>query len=73
MQGHNGAWQYAERTVLIQARNAAQALRRAKCLPGYKNGHRSYNGSSVLLVEKITSLEEPSGDRYGFNAQGLAG
>ena len=73
MQSRNGAGQYVERKVLIQAKNAAQALRMAECLPGYKNGHRSYNGSSVFLVEKITSLEEPYGDCYGFGAQGLAG
>jgi hypothetical protein len=51
--GHQGHKKYREKKVLIESRNAVEAMRIAKLLPGVKKGTSHYQGQNVLEVYPI--------------------
>lgn len=51
--GHQGHKKYREEKVLIESRNAVEAMRIAKLLPGVKKGIAHYQGQNVLEVYPI--------------------
>jgi|WetSurMetagenome_2_1015567.scaffolds.fasta_scaffold1491633_1 hypothetical protein len=51
--GHQGHKKYREEKVLIESRNAVEAMRIAKLLPGVKKGIANFQGQNVLEVYPI--------------------
>ncbi len=51
--GHQGHKKYQEKKVLVESRNAVEAMRIAKLLPGVKKGVSHYQGQNVLEVYPI--------------------
>lgn len=50
--GHAGSGQYIERSVMVRASSAVDAMDKAKRLRGVKKGRLMRNAASVLSVER---------------------
>lgn len=48
--GHVGSGRFVERYLWVRARNASEALNKAKRFPGVKKGQHYRSGRSVLEV-----------------------
>ncbi|MBN1516184.1 hypothetical protein JXA32_06410 [Candidatus Sumerlaeota bacterium] len=55
--GHVGSGKYVERPVFVWARDAMEAMQKAKSLGGVKKGRQKRTGSSVLEVQPADAAD----------------
>lgn len=61
--GHAGSGKHMERPVFVWARDAAEAMQKAKNLGGVKKGHLKRSGASVLEVSPANPEDAPESNR----------
>ena len=56
--GHAGSGKYLERAIFVWARNAGDAMNKAKHYRGVKKGAMMRSGGSVIAVEEAGDVDK---------------